>query len=644
MNSLRISYSDVSYLSGKAIYLHNGEDIGSGAFELKEKAEIRILLPRQVGVVSVLAKVYDESFSPITEKRCELHSFDYQSESYSFFPNDLGVGLYYVYFELTCAVGTLYVYRGRKNIIVLSDTDRGECFQFSKVDFSYSAPDKYYGGIIYHIFVDRFNRGGSIKPREDAVIIEDWEGATPEYPEYPGAHLENNTFFGGTLYGIIEKLDYIKSLGTTLIYLSPIFEAYSNHKYDTGDYMKVDDMFGGDEALKLLISEADARGIGIILDGVFNHTGNDSVYFNAKGRYPSIGAYQSKNSPFYKWYDFQSFPNKYTCWWGIKILPRINPDIPECGEFIVGDGGVIEKYAKMGIAGFRLDVADELSDKFIASIKGRLQQYIPESISYGEVWEDASNKVAYEKRKHYYLGRELDGVMNYPLRTGIISYIRDKRCDALEYALTDIIFNAPKRIRDMQMNLLGTHDTERIITILAGDTADGKTNETLSQTFLTDEQREKGIKMLKAAYTVLSTVPGIPTVFYGDEAGLEGYKDPFNRRPYPWQGADIELRDFFVKIGRIRTSNSAFRDADFNLIRLDSDLLIFERNKGNAHYYTVVNNSDSDARLSLSEISEFLISAKKCDEAILKAGTAEIIYSNRKSNIKVDFIQKVRLN
>ena len=625
MKSFRISFSDVSSLHGRVLYLHGGKVLGTGAFELNKKAELRILLPRALGVVSAFLKCYDESVSFMKKYECTHISSDLENDVYSLKIEKLPVGLYFFSFEIDCISGKIFGMKGKGRELILSEREAGSHFQFSIVNFEYAEPEKYYGGVIYHIFVDRFNKGGKVPLREDAVLMKKWEGAIPEYPEYPGAHLENNTFFGGTLYGIIEKLDYIKSFGTTLIYLSPIFEAYSNHKYDTGDYMKVDEMFGGEKAFKKLISEAKKRDIGIILDGVFNHTGSDSVYFNREGRYETLGAYQSKESPYYKWFDFQSFPNKYTSWWGIEILPRINPDIKECGEFITGDGGVIEKYSKMGIAGFRLDVADELSDSFISKIKSKLSESPEQTVLYGEVWEDASNKIAYDKRKHYYLGSELDGVMNYPLRTGIISFLKDKDKSALEYEFLDVMFNAPIRVRNMQMNLLGTHDTERIITMLAGESADGKSNDILAHLSLTKEQKARGIKLLKMAYVILATVPGLPTIFYGDEVGLEGYKDPFNRRPYPWKGANEEIREFYQKIGEIRSLSDVYRDGDFTLLHIDTEMLIFTRQKGVEVSYTVINNSECELNLSFSSSVESLITRKRAKEITIPPVSSEII-------------------
>lgn len=613
MNFYRVDSKDLLTERGRVIYLHDGKDIGSGAFDLNESSVFRVLLPRSAGVVSVLAEIYNESCREVLQicyGRLSDYNFTTDAFTVELDVKSLGVGLYFVRFVAETASGTMYGYFSDGELY-LSSSSTGRLHQMSVYSFESEQADEYLGGVIYHIFVDRFKKAGKVPKRKDAVMLEGWDGGTPEYPEYPGAHLENNTFFGGTLFGITEKLDYIKSLGVNLIYLSPIFEAYSNHKYDTGNYMKVDEMFGGEEALKELISEAKSRGIGIILDGVFNHTGSDSIYFNREGRYDTLGAYQSKESPYYEWYDFQSFPEKYTSWWGIKILPRIQPDKPACGDYIAGEGGVIEKYAKMGIAGIRLDVADELSDEFLTRIKSRLSKNLPHSILYGEVWEDGSNKIAYDKRKRYYLGSELDGVMNYPYRVGILSYLRSGDIAPLKYALTEVTFNAPKRVRDMQMNLLGTHDTERLITTLAGKPSDGVPNKILANTFLTEGEREVGVALVKMAYCALATLPGIPAIFYGDEVGLEGYHDPFNRRPFPWEHMDKELLSHYRKIGKIRREWELYRDGDFKLIELAKERLIFSRAKDGVCNITVLNNSKSPLKVEFTHRERELISGKE---------------------------------
>jgi glycosidase len=433
-----------------------------------------------IGATEVNAVIQKENGEHIKSLPLSWSDLDNEFDVYAakIDTNELGVGLYYYYIVISAAFGKIYASKSGRAVSFSKDMTEAK-FQFSISQFDNTEPSPFSDGIIYHIFVDRFARGRQLLKKEGAVYPEDWS-SIPEFPSYPGAPLKNNTFYGGSLDGITERLDYISSLGTTLIYLSPIFESPSNHKYDTADYMKVDEMFGGEKSLVRLIKEAKKRGIGIILDGVFNHTGADSVYFNRYGNYGDGGAYRNKNSEYFDWFEFKHYPEDYTCWWGIEILPRLNTKCTSCMDFFVGKNGVIEKYSKLGIAGFRLDVADELSDAFIKKIKKKLTEINKANILYGEVWEDASNKIAYGVRKKYYLGSELDGVMNYPLRKGLIDYAKNKSTHELEYALTDIINNAPTKIRNMQMNLLGTHDTERIITALVGQSGQERTNTELS--------------------------------------------------------------------------------------------------------------------------------------------------------------------
>ena len=626
-DAFRFTENDRTYENGFIVYDVGGKDCRYNAFEKKDSPKLRLHLPRSLGAVNVSVEFYFESCKRIY-KRVELfwESLEDGRDIYTASLADFRVGLYFFRIVLTNESGKLFGFGKRDSIYFTSKTD-GEMIQFSISDFEYKAPKNEYGGILYHIFVDRFHKSGSFPAHEGAVCNADFSSAIPEYPEYPGAPLKNNTFYGGTLRGITEKLDYLKSLGVTLVYLSPIFESMSNHKYDTADYMTVDPMLGGDAELKTLIEEAEKKEIGIILDGVFNHTGADSIYFNRYGRYPSLGAYQSKQSPYYSWYDFKSFPNEYTAWWGIEILPRINPDEKSLSEFFVGPNGVIKKYRSMGIRGFRLDVVDELSDNFVSKIKAALEDSNDNtpSILYGEVWEDASNKIAYEQRKRYFLGKELDGVMNYPIREGIISYLRNHETEKLRYALVEVQENTPRRILHMQMNLLGSHDTIRILTALGGDSPNGLSNDLLRLKRMSESQRAKAKKLLCMAYTVLATIPGIPSIFYADEAGLEGYADPFNRMPYPWGNVDEEIQEHYIKIGQIRRKNKVYSQGDFLLLHLDSELLAFSRSKGRYDYVTVVNNSQRSFTLKTSSKHLCLFDAKSRTEYILAPLSSVII-------------------
>lgn len=598
MHALRLDDIDTHSLKGRVLYKDKGGFTPNAALSACSEAEIVFLIPRGLGATSITVDIYSAHIGERLSREAAWTKIDGDRDVYAL-PLDLPAGLYF--FDLTVASIFGYMH-GHKSggDIIFDSIPSGDRFQLTVSDFKYDSPTCFYGGIIYHVFVDRFARHGAPYAKQ-GTIIADYSDGIPEFPKYPGAPLKNNTFYGGSLYGVIDKLDYIASLSANIIYLSPIFESPSNHKYDTADYLKVDEAFGGEEALKSLIAAAHKRGLKIILDGVFNHTGADSVYFNRYSTYESLGAYQSKESPYYDWYEFQSHPDKYTCWWDIEILPRINTQNKSCADFFIGKRGVIEKYVKMGIDGLRLDVADELSDCFIADIKSVISNNKKENILYGEVWEDASNKIAYSTRKRYYLGAELDGVMNYPLRRGIIDYLSEKRCDSLHYALTEVMRNAPLRVMHAQMNLLGTHDTERILTVLGGDRSDGLENCELAKKRMTVAQRERGTRLLKLAYAVLATLPGIPAIFYGDEAGLEGYGDPFNRMPYPWGNENEEILDFYKKIGIIRRGQDVYSDGEFLLNHLDSELLIFTRQKDGDALVTAVNNSQRPILLCFSD-------------------------------------------
>lgn len=621
-------------------YIHNGEAGISTAFEIKNKSEILLRIPRSVGTLSVSLELFaDDTSSYIRGVGGEWSGLSGNYDDYRFdIPTiELGAGLYFMRPRIITHDGVLFGHRFKDKIYLDTDGKLAGLMQMTLVSQAHTEPTKIRGGVIYHIFVDRFKRGGRREVPDGSKIIPGTWRCIPEYPEYPGAPLFNNMFYGGTLWGIIEKLDYIKSLGTTAIYLSPIFRAYSNHKYDTADYMSIDPIFGGENAFKALIKACKEKGIEIILDGVFNHTGADSIYFNRYGRYQSLGAFQSKKSPYYEWYQFQDHPRKYTSWWGIEILPRINPDIPSCEEYFVGENGVIDRYAAMGIYGFRLDVADELSDTFISKIKDRLSKNRGENILYGEVWEDASNKISYGSRRKYYQGNELDAVMNYPMRQGIIDYLLGHGVDSLSYALGDITKNAPKHVLNNQMNLLGTHDTERILTVLGDDpTASGKSNSELCYSKMSAEQREKAVNRLITAYTILATVPGIPTIFYGDEAGLEGYRDPFNRMPFPWGREDMRIVSHYKKIGKIRLENDVYKSGDFKLLHLDENLLVFERIDHEKAYITVVNNSDNDIEAFFSNPTTELIT--DCTEMnfTISARNTNIFKTDKNSIMEID--------
>ena len=460
-------------------------------------------------------------------------------------------------------------------------------------------PDWLTDGVMYQIFPDRFAKSETVKlpVKPYAEINRDWDGGIPKFAAKPGDPLDNNEFFGGSLYGVIEKLDYIQSLGVNIIYLNPIFEAHSNHKYDTADFTRVDEMFGGDEALDKLIDECDKRGIRIILDGVFNHTGSDSVYFNAEGRYDSVGAVNSQDSPYYDWYLFEKYPTVYKSWWGVKILPTLNKESRSLREFISGENGVIRRWLRKGISGWRLDVVDELPDSMVAEMNAAALAERKDAILLGEVWEDASNKVAYGKRRKYFQGYELSSVMNYPFREAIIDFVIGRNAERIAERVTVQTERYPYAVSLAQMNFLGTHDTERILCTLSCAPTVGMKNSDLATHTLSALQRDVAVKRLKIAAALLYALPGVPCIYYGDEVGMEGWHDPFNRRPFPWGRENTEILEFYRVLGKIRRDQYDLRRGDFRVNYAQNGVLIFSRgeitvvaNCGETAY--AVNNAD----------------------------------------------------
>ncbi len=579
--------------------------------EVGKSLTLEAVLPRSLGASSVLLLLTQDKTGEETRHPLSFRALEGAFDVYTFTLKPCESGLFFYRLLIETGAGSIYGNRIGYHRALGFSRECGEPFQLTVSRFRHPAPRFLEGGILYHVFVDRFAKGGDYPLKEGAVLNPDWENGMPEYPEKPGDFLRNNEFFGGTLEGVRKKLGYLSSLGVTCLYLSPIFEAYSNHKYDTADYLTVDAMFGGEKALRRLIGDAEKMGIRVILDGVFNHTGADSLYFNKFGRYPSLGAYQSKESPYYDWYRFDEFPDRYTAWWGIEILPRIHPEAPACRDFFIGEGGVVEHYAKMGIGGMRLDVVDELDDAFVAGIKEKLVTGHPDAVLYGEVWEDASNKIAYDKRKAYYQGEELDGVMNYPLRRGLIEYFREGRCEGLAYALLEVLPNMPKRVADVTMNLLGTHDTVRILTALSGRPSEGMSNREKAKERLSPAAFKSGIRRLMMAYLALATLPGIPAIFYGDEAGMEGYDDPFNRRPYPWHKQNRSLLNHYKQVGSLRRENAVYRDGAFHLVALDREKFVFSRSKGRVLCLTVINPTEKPMKLRFASPARDLLHGER---------------------------------
>ena len=618
-------------LTGRVALFLDGREEKHRAVSLRSVPSIVLAVPRRLAATSLFCRFVTDSGEyrtlPMawqgTEGEFDVFLARFSADE---------AGLYFYSFRAEGAHGSFFGMRGKGDEVVFSRLFGGAHFQLTVTDFAYPPPSWLFGGIIYHVFVDRFFRAGHPPVRRDAILRSDWEGGIPEYPAVRGGHLENNEFFGGTLDGITEKLSELSELGVNCLYLSPIFEAYSNHKYDTGDYEKIDEMFGGEKAFFGLLRAAREAGMRVLLDGVFNHTGSDSVYFNRRGRYGASGAYRSKSSPYYGWYSFSEYPDSYESWWGIDTLPRLDQSSKSLRAFLVGEGGIVDRYASCGIGGFRLDVVDELPDDLVSDIKTALARRVSDSYLLGEVWEDASHKVSYGVRKKYYTGWELDGVMNYPLREGLVAYFRYKDTEKLSYALLEILPNMPRRIANGTMNLLGTHDTVRILTALAGEDEAGKTMDELAAARLSPSAYRWGRAQLMLAYLAIATLPGIPCIFYGDEAGLEGYGDPLCRRPYPWKRRDKTLLAAYRRIGRMRRGEPIFREGDFTLLHLDAEILLYSRTSGGIAVLILINRGDRGISLRFGAPATDLFHANGKGEHFLVPPMSGGVYRTRRGN------------
>lgn len=428
------------------------------------------------------------------------------------------------------------------------------------------APDWFGRGVTYQIFPDRFRRVSM--PDVSHMPGHRWlHRGWNEQPVFlPDEHgqITNRDFFGGSLQGITEKLDYLAGLGVTTLYLNPIFEAASNHRYDTGDYRAIDPLLGTETDFRALCTAAHQRGMRVILDGVFNHTGSNSRYFNAEGYYPEPGAAQSQNSEYYNWYSFHPWPSDYDAWWGVKTLPAVNEAQPAYRDFIFGDqDSVVRHWLRCGADGWRLDVADELPMPFLRELRRQVKDVSKDAAVLGEVWEDASHKVAYGQMRSYVLGDTLDSVMNYPLRDALIAFLMaQKDAAAVAKELSSLAQNYPKPFLYALMNLMGSHDRPRILNVLAGNDGSDIPRSQRADHRLSREERMIGALREQLMLRFMFSVPGMPCIYYGDEAGVEGCADPFCRRTYPWGREDQDMLARYKAMAAMRNGHPVLKTGE----------------------------------------------------------------------------------
>ena len=553
---------------------------------------VHIHIPCAVGTTAVtLLLKYEDGKAGAQDIPLEKQSV---KGAYEVWGGDFSIphtGLYFYYFYIRKPDGGFRLFKQGDD----TNMEDGSLWQVSCVPADFHTPDWAKGATIYQIFPDRFYKAGNCDPTGKLTpytLHRTW-GEEVEWKPTADGKVLNNDFYGGNFKGITEKLDYIASLGVNLIYLNPISKSFSSHRYDTGDYKTPDPLLGTEEDFAELCRQAHSRGIRLILDGVYSHTGSNSPYFNREGQFDSVGAYNSTESPYYSWYTFYNWPDSYNSWWNFDTLPTVNKMDPAFINYIIEDeDSVVAHWLKLGADGFRLDVADELPDEFIGLLRRRIKGIKPDALLLGEVWEDASTKIAYGRRRSYFTAGELDSVMNYPFRTAIIDYVRGRDGgQGLKEAVMAIVENYPAEVVQCNMNLLGTHDTPRILTVLVDDF--NGTREEMSKRRLSRHQFDIAYDRLLMASFLQYTLPGSPSLYYGDEAGMEGGKDPFNRRTYPWGYENMEFVEHFKRLGRLRREHPAFRYGDIQFFQAGDRHVGFTRSY-EGRTYRVYCNRDAD--------------------------------------------------
>jgi len=463
-------------------------------------------------------------------------------------------------------------------------------FQITVYDKDFRTPDRIKGAMIYQIFPDRFARDDHFSydrminssDRSERVYHKDWYEDVDIYGKPETGYLACD-FYGGSLDGITQKIDYIKSLGINLLYLNPIFEARSSHRYDTADYMQVDPILGGNGAFAGLVKACDERGIKIILDGVFSHTGADSRYFNKFDRYDGTGAYKSfvegSESPYRSWYNFWNTEDGNPCydsWWGFPDLPNVNEDDLSYRKYIFGENGVVRTWLGRGAGGFRLDVSDELPDSFIRQMRKTIKRNTNgEGILIGEVWEDASCKCSYGSYRDFMFGNTHDSVMGYTFRHIVLDFLCGYiSAEVMDSRLEGFRERYPAEAYYSIMNLVSSHDVPRIMTMLSKP-EDSDSREVQKEMAVSSSQYSDCARLARIAYALQIGYIGACCLYYGDEVLMEGYKDPFNRRTYPWgrlTGRQEENLRYIRRLARLRNDNGCLKTGYYKTLLADGDV------------------------------------------------------------------------
>jgi cyclomaltodextrinase / maltogenic alpha-amylase / neopullulanase len=460
----------------------------------------------------------------------------------------------------------------------------------------FKVPDWAADAVYYYIFPDRFRNGDARndpKPGRDR-----YHNKTVEFhrqwldkPFKPGTGdgsdaVFNNDFFGGDLAGIIQKLDYIKSLGANTIYMTPVFKAASNHKYDTADYSQVDPAFGRTADFERLTREATKRGLRVLPDTSLNHTGSDSIYFNRFGNYGRGGAFQNgkinARSPYASWYSFdasQTEPNKqFKGWVGVADLPELDKSAASFRQFAFGDAqqGVMQSWLNRGASGWRMDVAPWVPDDFWRQWRLAIKAHKPDAITVAETWFDASK---------FLLGDTFDSTMNYIFRNAVLDYAGGGKAQDLVNQLEHLREAYPTQAWHALMNLVSSHDQARALHVLGWKDA-----QDTSAVVARAKQR------LLLVTFIQMTMPGAPAIYYGDEVGVTGGEDPYNRGTYPWADKggkpDQAILTEFQKLTQLRRDHAVLRHGSSQApLFVDAHVVVFARRLGASWALTAINNS-----------------------------------------------------
>ena len=565
-----------------------------GALRCGEKAEFSfgILSGRLLGASLILESRFGRIDLPMTQEE--------RSYTVEFTAPEQAANWGY-YFEINTKYGNRYLCADESGLSSVLLNKPGSKFRLTVFLKDFETPEWFKKSVMYQIFPDRFGFGCKSAVQQ-GIKYHKQLGQTPQLHkslDEPVKYLPRkgekdyvpDDFYGGTLAGIEKKLPYLQELGISCLYLNPITESRSNHRYDTSDYMKVDPILGTEQDFENLCRKAEAFGIKIILDGVYSHTGADSIYFNKYSHYP-------KNGEKPDWYLRDKNTGEYKCWWNFPELPEVDEHNSDWQNYIItGKDSVLKTWMRRGASGWRLDVADEIPDDVLALMRKAVKDESPDSPIIGEVWEDCITKTGPEGERNYALGYSLDSVMNYPLRWAVLDFLHGRKN---AYQLADFLtvqkVNYPKPLYYSLMNSLTTHDLDRIRTALATDvTLRNLSREEQLNVKISSRALKKAIKLEKLAAVIQFAVPGVPCIYYGDEQGMTGVCDPFNRLPFKEDEEDTGLHNYYSDLAGLRNRLSSLQDGNAEFCALSDDVISILRYNDSGAVLAIINRGDKSA-------------------------------------------------